>query len=43
MSEKYKIFDSEKPYFDTFSILRWIKLFNNPEYTDILIESIKHC
>jgi REP element-mobilizing transposase RayT len=43
MSHKYKFYDQTRPYFVTFSVIRWIDVFTRREYKDILIDSINHC
>src|ERR1700756_3148314 len=43
MSHKYKFHDQTRPYFVSFSVIRWIDVFTRREYKDILIDSINHC
>lgn len=43
MSEKYKIFDDELPYFVTFTIVKWIDLFTRNEYRNVILDSLKYC
>ena len=43
MSEQYKAFDAESPYFITFTVVEWIPLLNIPEFASILIDSLKFC
>ena len=43
MSEQYKVFDAEAPYFITFTLVEWIPLLNIPEFASILISSLKFC
>src|ERR1700761_4133048 len=43
MSHKYKFHDQERPYFVTFSVIRWIDVFTRREYKDILVDSFKYC
>lgn len=43
MSEKYKIVDSEKPHFVTFTIVQWVDLFTRNEYRQVVIDSLKYC
>lgn len=43
MSEKYKTFESDAPYFITMTIVRWLPLFHMPEFSSIVIDSLKHC
>ncbi len=43
MSEKYKIFDPDKPYFVTFTVVDWIELFCIDKYADIVVNTLKFC
>jgi putative transposase len=43
MSSNYKFHNQERPYFVTFSVIRWIDVFTRREYKDILVDSIKYC
>jgi putative transposase len=43
MSEQYKAFDAEAPYFITFTLVEWIPLLNIPEFASMLIDSLKFC
>ncbi|BAU52322.1 REP-associated tyrosine transposase [Mucilaginibacter gotjawali] len=43
MSRNYKFDDQERPYFVTFTVVRWIDVFTRREYKDILVESLKFC
>lgn len=43
MSRKYKFRDQSKPYFVSFATVNWIDLFIRPEYSEILIESLRYC
>ncbi|RYZ94729.1 MAG: transposase [Sphingobacteriaceae bacterium] len=43
MSRNYKFHDQERPYFVTFSVIRWIDVFTRRAYKDILIESLNYC
>jgi REP element-mobilizing transposase RayT len=43
MSRNYKFHDQERPYFVTFSVVRWIDLFTRREYKNIIIDSLKYC
>ncbi len=43
MSRKYKFRDQEKLHFVSFATIHWIDLFVRPEYSEVLIESIKYC
>jgi len=43
MSSNYKFDDQERPYFVTFSVVRWIDALTKREYKDIIVDSIKYC
>lgn len=43
MSRKYKVYDQEKLYFVTFTIIEWIDLFSRQVYRDIFLESLDYC
>ena len=43
MSDKYRIWDQNKPYFLTLTVADWIDIFNTDAYKFIIIESLKHC
>jgi putative transposase len=43
MSRNYKFHNQERPYFVTFSVVRWIDVFTRREYKDILVDSLKYC
>jgi len=43
MSRNYKFHNQERPYFVTFSVIRWIDVFTRRKYKDILVDSIKYC
>ncbi|HBX51295.1 MAG TPA: hypothetical protein DEH02_09550 [Bacteroidales bacterium] len=43
MSEHYKIHDPDKPYFITFATVKWISIFNDKKYADVLIDSLRFC
>ncbi|HET6528385.1 MAG TPA: transposase [Balneolaceae bacterium] len=43
MSRKYKIYDQNRPYFITSTIVNWIDLFTRNEYRNVLIESLNYC
>ena len=43
MSEKYKFVDPEGIYFVTPTITAWIDIFTKPEYSEILVESLRYC
>jgi putative transposase len=40
---RYKIYDEQKPYFLTMTVVEWIPLFINPEIVSFLIESLRFC
>ena len=40
MSRKHKVFDSSKAYFITSSIVKWVKVFNDPAIMKILLDTI---
>jgi len=43
MSEKYKIFKGDDPYFVTFTVVDWLKVLLDDSYKIVLIESIMYC
>ncbi|GAA4847947.1 transposase [Algivirga pacifica] len=43
MGRKYKIHESDYPYFLTFTIVGWIDLFTRRCYADLMVESLQHC
>ena len=43
MGRKFKIRDSARLSFITFTVVEWIKIFNKEEYTSILLDSIRYC
>ncbi|NVJ85618.1 MAG: transposase [Algoriphagus sp.] len=43
MSRKYKIWDQEKLYFVTFTVIEWIDVFTRQEYRDIFLNSLRYC
>ena len=43
MSDKYKIFDEEKPYFLTMTVVGWIDLFTRKNHKMMLIDSLCYC
>ena len=42
MSSNYKFHDQERPYFVTFTVIRWIDVFTRRLYKDIIVESLKY-
>ena len=43
MSEKFKVRESEWPYFVTFTVIRWIDVFTRPIYKNIVVDSLNYC
>ena len=43
MSDKYKIWDHNKAYFLTLTVMGWVDVFTNKKYKFIIIDSLKHC
>ena len=43
MRSKFRIYNKDAVYFVTSTIVNWIPLFNNEKYSEILINTIKHC
>jgi putative transposase len=43
MSRKYKITNSDKAYFVTFTVIHWIDVFIRDEYRQIFIDSVRYC
>jgi REP element-mobilizing transposase RayT len=43
MSERYKAFEAEAPYFITFTLVEWIPLFELRDFATIIIDSLKFC
>jgi len=43
MSEKYKIWDPDKAYFLTLTVVGWIDVFTRENYKLIIINSLKYC
>ena len=43
MSDKYRIFKGDDPYFVTFTIVDWLKVLSDDSYKMVLIESIIYC
>ncbi|MEN0054101.1 MAG: transposase [Mucilaginibacter sp.] len=42
MSSNYKFHDQERPYFVTFTVIRWIDVLTRREYKDIIVDSLKY-
>ena len=43
MGRKYKIWDSDRLYFVTFTIVEWIRIFDDEANINTFIDSIKYC
>jgi REP element-mobilizing transposase RayT len=43
MSEKYKIYDQDKAYFLTMTVVGWIDVFTRVNHKMAIINSLKHC
>ena len=43
MSRKYKIWDQDKLYFVTFTVVYWLDVFIRTEYKDIFLDSLRYC
>ena len=43
MSRKYKIWDQDKLYFVTFTVVQWLDVFIRREYKDIFLDSLRYC
>ena len=43
MSDKYKVSKGDEAYFVTFTIVEWIKVLENDEYKNLIIDSIQFC
>jgi REP element-mobilizing transposase RayT len=43
MSERYKAFEAEAPYFVTFTLVEWIPLLGIPEFATLIVDSLKYC
>ena len=43
MSEKYKIYDKDKAYFVTMTVVNWIDVFTRKNHKLKIIESLKYC
>ena len=40
---RYKILDQHGLNFLTFTIVEWIDLFTRPVYSEIILDSLRHC
>ena len=43
MSERYKAFEAEAPYFVTSTLVKWIPLLGIPEFATRIVDSLKYC
>jgi len=43
MSDKYKIYDPEKAYFLTMTVVGWIDVFTRKNHKLLIVESLKYC
>lgn len=43
MSDKYKIYDPDKPYILSMSIIGWIDLFTSKNHKLLIADSLKYC
>lgn len=43
MGFHYKIYDNDKPYFITTTIVDWIKIFTQQDHKDCIVESLQYC
>ncbi len=43
MSDKWKAYDTTKPYFITFSVVYWVDVFSRNEYRNIFCDSVAYC
>ena len=43
MSHAYKFRDQDRPYFVTFTTIRWLDVFTRRCYSDIVVDSLAHC
>lgn len=43
MSEKYKIYDNDKAYYVTLTVVNWIDVFTRKNHKLKIIESLKYC
>jgi REP element-mobilizing transposase RayT len=43
MSRSYKFHNKEGAHFVSFSVVKWLKIFNNEFYTEILLDSLRYC
>ena len=43
MSDKYKIYDQDKPYFLTLTIVGWMDLFTRKNHKILIADSLRYC
>jgi REP element-mobilizing transposase RayT len=43
MSEKYKIYDNDKAYFVTLTVVGWLDVFTRVNHKLKIVESLKYC
>jgi REP element-mobilizing transposase RayT len=43
MSTKYKVRNSDLPYFVTATVVGWVSALSRSEYRDIILDSLRHC
>ena len=43
MSSRYKVYDSEVPYFLTCTVVNWAEALSRPLYKNIVCESLRYC
>ena len=43
MSRKYKVYEQDRPYFITSTVIHWIDLFTRNKYRNIVIDSLDYC
>lgn len=43
MSEQFKFRNPEGLYFTTTTIVNWIDLFTKKDYSEIILDSLRHC
>jgi len=43
MSDKYKIYEADKAYFITMTVVGWIDLFTRKNHKLVIVNSLKYC
>jgi REP element-mobilizing transposase RayT len=43
MSRKYKVYDNDKAYFITITVIEWIDLFTRMNHKNTIVEALKYC